>query len=86
MAKTTHSVDASLPVALAAPRDRASTETGLRELLTNLFLPVVVHDGRLIIEATPSVQHARKAQEGAEGIPIGGPITRPAGFSLDEKC
>ena len=55
MARTTYWVDASVQQASAVQWERAFTERGLRQLLSVLFLPVMVHDGGLIVEVTHGV-------------------------------
>lgn len=55
MAKAADFVVASAKQSRVVPWEHAASETGLRHLLTNQFLPVVVHDGGLIIEATHGV-------------------------------
>lgn len=55
MASTAHLIRTSQRYASAIPWERAVTERGLRQLLAGLCLPVVVHDGGLILEVTRGV-------------------------------
>ena len=55
MARTVSSFEVSAQEVSPVQWEHASSERALRQLLADLFLPVVVHDGGLIIEVTHGV-------------------------------